>query len=233
MKKIGFIGSYDKIDMIINVAKILTTLEKKVLVIDATINQKAKYVVPTINPTTTYVTEFEQIDVGVGFRNFEQVKQYLYLDEENELPYDIVLVDADNINAIQEFELENAQKNYFVTSFDSYSLKRGLEIIARLQEPIGLTKILFSQYILKEENEYLDYLSLGYKVIWDENRIYFPLENGDLSVIAENQRLSKLKFKRLSSEYKEGLMYISTEILENEINESQIRRTVKNIEKGV
>lgn len=232
MRKIGFIGSYDKIDMIINVAKILTTLGKKVLVIDATINQKAKYVVPTINPTTTYVTEFEQIDVGVGFRNFEQVKQYLYLEEENELPYDIVLVDADNINAIQEFELENAQKNYFVTSFDSYSLKRGLEIIARLQEPIGLTKILFSQYILKEENEYLDYLSLGYKVVWDENRIYFPLENGDLSVIAENQRLSKLKFKRLSSEYKEGLIYISTEILENEINESQIRRTVKNIEKG-
>lgn len=233
MKKIGFIGSYDKIDMIINVAKILTTLGKKVLVIDATINQKAKYVVPTINPTTTYVTEFEQIDVGVGFRNFKQVKQYLYFEEENELPYDIVLVDADNIDAIQKFELENAQKNYFVTSFDSYSLKRGLEIIARLQEPIGLTKILFSQYILKEENEYLDYLSLGYKVIWDENRIYFPLENGDLSVIAENQRLSKLKFKRLSSEYKEGLIYISTEILENEINESQIRRTVKNIEKGV
>ena len=56
MKKIGFIGSYDKIDMIINVAKILTTLDKKILVIDATVNQKAKYVVPTINPTTTYVT---------------------------------------------------------------------------------------------------------------------------------------------------------------------------------
>ena len=55
MKKIGFIGSYDKIDMIINVAKILTTLGKKILVIDATINQKAKYVVPTISPTTTYV----------------------------------------------------------------------------------------------------------------------------------------------------------------------------------
>ena len=32
MKKIGFIGSYDKIDMIINVAKILTTLDKKILV---------------------------------------------------------------------------------------------------------------------------------------------------------------------------------------------------------
>ena len=42
MKKIGFIGAYDKIDLIIYVAKILTTLKKKVLVIDATTNQKAR-----------------------------------------------------------------------------------------------------------------------------------------------------------------------------------------------
>ena len=38
MDKIAFIGSYDKADMIIYVAKILTFLGKKVLVIDATKN---------------------------------------------------------------------------------------------------------------------------------------------------------------------------------------------------
>ena len=48
MKKIGFIGAYDKIDLIIYIAKILTTLGKKVLVVDATINQKARYVVTVI-----------------------------------------------------------------------------------------------------------------------------------------------------------------------------------------
>ena len=52
MKKIGFIGAYDKTDLIIYIAKILTVLNQKVLVIDATINQKARYVVPVINPTT-------------------------------------------------------------------------------------------------------------------------------------------------------------------------------------
>ena len=31
MKKIGFIGAYDKTDLIIYIAKILTTLKKKVL----------------------------------------------------------------------------------------------------------------------------------------------------------------------------------------------------------
>ena len=195
-------------------------------------NQKAKYVVPTINPTTTYVTEYEQIDVGVGFKNFEQIKQYLYVEDEKELPYDIVLIDADNIEAIQNFELENSQRNYFVTSFDCYSLKKGLEILSAFQEPANLTKVLFAQEVLKEEDEYLNYLSLGYKVIWDENRIYFPIENGDASIIAENQRVAKIKFRRLSGEYKDGLIYICQEILSNEFNESQIRKTLKNIEKG-
>ena len=74
MRKIGFIGAYDKTDMIINIAKILTVLKNRVIVIDSTINQKAKYVVPVINPTVTYITEFEEIDIAVGFRNVEKIR---------------------------------------------------------------------------------------------------------------------------------------------------------------
>ena len=65
MKMVGFIGVYDKIDLIIYIAKLITILDKKVLVIDSTINQKARYVVPTINPTMKYITDFEDIDIAV------------------------------------------------------------------------------------------------------------------------------------------------------------------------
>lgn len=44
MKKVGFIGAYDKTDMILNIAKILTVMGQRVLMIDSTINAKAKYV---------------------------------------------------------------------------------------------------------------------------------------------------------------------------------------------
>ena len=71
MKVIGFIGAYDKTDMMLNVAKIITTLGKRVLMIDSTLNQKARYVVPVINPTTSYITNFEDIDVAVGFENLK------------------------------------------------------------------------------------------------------------------------------------------------------------------
>ena len=232
MKKIGFIGAYDKTDLIIYVAKILETLNQKVLVIDATINQKARYVVPVISPTTEYVTEYEDIDIAVGFSNEESIKRYLGLADDQEMEYDMVLVDTDNYKGFEEFQLKDAQKNYFVTSFDVYSLKKGLEIINNLEEPVSLTKVLFSKEMLQEEDDYLNFLSLGCKVIWNEYRIYFPIENGDLSVIYENQRVAKVKFKKLSVQYKDGLAYIAEEIL-GDANETRVRKAIKTIERGV
>lgn len=232
MKKVGFIGAYDKTDLIIYVAKILAVLKKKVLVIDATVNQKARYIVPAINPTASYITDFENIDIAVGFANEEEMKKYLGISQEQELEYDIILVDTDNINGFKTYDLANAQKNYFVTSFDNYSLKKGLEILIELEQTVSLTKVLFSREMLKEEDDYLNFLSLGYKIIWNEYRVYFPIENGDLSVIYENQRVAKIKFKKLSIQYKDGLAYFAQEILAD-TSEANIRRAIKIIEKGI
>ena len=232
MKKIGFIGAYDKTDLIIYIAKILTTLGKKVIVVDTTITQKAKYVVPAISPTTTYVTEFEKIDIAVGMKNEQDIKRYLGISEEQNLEYDFMFVDTDNIEGFEKFNLQEAQKNYFVTSFDLYSLKKGLEILNDLQNVTSLTKVLFSKDALKEDDDYLNFLSLGYKIVWNEYRIYLPIENGDLSVISENQRVAKVKLKKLSVQYKDSLAYMAEEIL-GDASGSSVRRAIKTIERGV
>ena len=232
MKKVGFIGTYDKTDLILNIAKILTTMRKKVIVVDLTLTQKAKYVVPVINPTITYITNFEDIDVAIGFKNETEIKEYLGITEKEDLPYDIMLMDVDDSETVEKFDLVNNAKNYFVTAFDLYSLKKGLEVLSNLKTPMQLTKILFTREILKEDDDYLNFLSLGYKVMWNEYRIYFPLENGDGAVLAENQRVAKIKFKKLSTQYKDSLVYIVGEIL-NDTSENQIRRAVKIIERGV
>ena len=69
MEKIGFIGAYDKTDTIMYIAKILTEMGKKVLIVDATISQKAKYVIPTIESKSEYITNFANIDFAIGFKN--------------------------------------------------------------------------------------------------------------------------------------------------------------------
>lgn len=232
MKKIGFIGAYDKIDLVIYVAKVLTALGKKVLVVDSTINQKARYIIPVINPSKSYVTEYEEIDIAVGFKDLGDIKDYLGVSDNQEMEYDFMFVDTDNGKGIENYKLEDSMKNYFVTSFDAYSLKKGLEAFIELNNVISLNKILFSKEMSIEEDDYLNFLALGYKIIWNENKIYFPIENGDLTAIYENQRVAKIRFKNLSIEYKDQLEYISEQILEN-VSESTIRRTIKNLEKQI
>ena len=230
MKKIGFIGAYDKTDMLLNIAKVLTVMQNRVLVVDSTINQKAKYVVPSINPTVSYITSFEDIDVAIGFNSVEEIKKYL--GTAGDSMYDIYLIDADTPERIEQFQLEMAEKNYFVTSFDVYYLKKGIEILNSLNTEIKLTKILFAKEMLKEEDDYLNFLASESKVVWDEDRIYFPIENGDLSVIAENQRVQKIKFKKLSVQYKDSIGFITQQILQQN-NDSYIRKAIKMIERGV
>ena len=67
MKKIGFIGAFEKTDLLVYVARILVELQKKVLIVDSTILGRARYIVPSISPSKYYVTEYEGIDVAVGF----------------------------------------------------------------------------------------------------------------------------------------------------------------------
>ena len=232
MKKVSFIGCYDKIDLILYIAKILVAMDKKVLVVDSTINQKAKYIVPVIRPTKAYITEFEGIDVAVGFDNFNEIKDYLAVPVQSELPYDIALLDIDKYESVTEFNINNEDRNYFVTGCDLYTLKKGIEILSGLTQILNLTKIIFSKNATKEDNDYLDYLSLGYKIVWNEELIYFPFEVGDQSVIAENQRVSKIKFKKLSEQYKEGLIYIAEQILEKD-EYSKMKKIFRQLERGV
>lgn len=232
MKKISFIGAYDKTDLIIYIARILVGMKKKVLVIDATINQKAKYVVPVINPSKTYVTEFEGIDVAVGFNKITEIKNYIGITEEENLNYDYVLYDIDSSESFNNYNIEDSIEKYFVTSFDLYSLKKGIEILASTNKKLKLTKVYFAREVHKEDDEYLNFLAKDYNIEWNEEKIYFPFEMGDQTTIAENQRVSKIKLKKLTQSYKEGLMYIIEQIMEdNEIG--NLRKVFRQLERGV
>ena len=228
MKKIGFIGAYDKTDVILSVAKVLTMAGKQVLVMDNTITQKCKYVVPVINPTKSYITTYEEIDVAVGFESIDNLKQYIGLEENEKLEYDYIIVDTDNFTGVTNFGLQGADKVYFVTSFDMYSLKKGVEILTQLGVPTRITRIFYSKFLLREEEEYFEYLALGTKAIWNEEKIYFILENGDLPAIMENQRISKIKLRNISNEYKKNIEFLANDI-DQEIGGKKIRNIIKEL----
>lgn len=236
MKKIGFIGAYDKANFIIYTAKIMRTLNYKVLVVDTSSIQKMKYIIPSVNPTKSYITEFERMDFAIGFENWEEIERYLGIKfdtneeqestKENKISYDYVFIDIDTPEKIESFEMEEADKNYFVTSFDMFSLKKGMDIFQDIKVPIHLTKILFSYETSKEDEEYLNYISLEYKINWNEYTIYFQILGDDNKVFEENQRFEKIRFKKLSANYKESLAYVIQDINKEE-NIGRIRKAMK------
>ncbi len=226
MRKVGFVGVYDKIDLILSIAKVLVKAGKRVLVIDSTTLQKAKYIVPNILPTINYITSYDDIDVAVGFENVAKIKQYVGLEDDEELEYDFILIDIDNLDGATNFEIGYLDKNYFVTSFDGYSLKKGIELLRMLNMPLRMERIFYSKEMLKEEEEYFNYLTLDLKIEWDENKLYFLLDNGDLSAQMENHLVQNIKFKNLSNEYKENVVFLVNE-LSPDIGERTIRKIIK------
>lgn len=231
MRKIGFIGAYDKTDLILYLARILSASGKKILFIDSTITQKAKYVVPEISPVKSYVTNFENIDVAVGFEDYFGIKEYLGMPPHADLGYDYAFLDIDDAQKLENFQIDPNDVNYFVTSFDLYSLKRGLEVLSNLKDKLKLTKVLFTREALQEEDDYLNFLSMGYKIEWSDDIVYFPLEVGDQSVTIENQRVSRIKYKKLSLQYRDNLLYMLEQIVGDK-EYSTVKKVYKQLERG-
>lgn len=229
MKKYVFVGSYDKTDMLIYVAKILTMMGKKVLLVDTTLLKKSRYIVPTMIQEKQYITTFEEIDVAIGFESFEAIRQYQRKLLGKELEYDIVLLDIDRAIAYQKFGIQSEDRHFFVTSFDIYHLKRGVQVLAYIHKNVKVTKIYYTKSMLAEEDAYLNYLSKDYKINWDKKDvIFFPFETEDLNAIFVNQRSGRIQFKGLSNVYIDSILFLVEEITGE--GSSKVRKAFKMIE---
>ena len=230
MEKINFIGAYDKTDSIMYIAKILTEMKKKVIIVDATLTQKSKYVIPTVENKNEYITNYSNIDFAIGFTNYNDIKTYLGMPQSAAFTYDYMLIDIDNSDLLNNFDVYSSKKTYFVTSFDLYALKKGVEVLKRLSLPIEITKVYFSNLMSQTEDDYFNYIATGCRVKWNQEKIYFPLLNEDLDVIKENQRLSKIRFKGLSNEYKMSLIEWTQDICGDS---NGVKKACRQIERGV
>ena len=227
MERIGFIGEYDKTDCIMYVAKIITEIGQKVLIVDTTYRQKIKYILPPMDVSSEkYITEFRGIDIAVGFESFDDIREYLGVQNNEQLEYDYVFVDIDDISVLEDFDMVYSSKLYFVTSLDIYTLKKSLEVLAGSMQTIKLTKIIFSRDMSYQNEQYVNISANGYKIDWNEYRIDFPLDTNDLEAIAENQRFSNIRFKKLSKAYIEGLRFLTEDIVKNS-NPGKIARAIK------
>lgn len=227
MKKIVFIGGYDKSDIIIYMAKILSMIDKKVLIIDTSLIQKTRYIVPTMNPTLKYVTTYDKIDIAIGFENMKDLQSYLAVPDFNE--YDYIIYDIDNPDNYESFELKPTDTNCLLTTFDVYSVQKGLDVLRSFKQPTEVLKAIITRDPDSEESEYLDFVTFNLKIRWKENIVFFPFDTEDIYEIFQNQRYSRVKFTGLSMEYMDSLAFLIENV--TDCSRGDIRKAIKLVEK--
>lgn len=210
MEKVAFIGGYDKTDMLFYIAKILRTLGKKVLVVDSTVSQKAKYIIPTLTPTLEYITTSDSVDFAIGFDSMNKLKAYMA--EEGNLQYDYILFDIDSRTKYRGFEIMPEDKHYLATSFDIYSLRKAVEVLKGIEMKTLVTKVYFSKSLSEDEDRYLRFITKDCNVVFKKEAILFATDINDMEAIHKNQRDNILRYKVLSKNYLSSLVYLAEEI---------------------
>lgn len=224
MEQIGFIGIKDKKDLLLNIAKVMLKLNKRVLIVDATLMQKLRYIIPKTSSNMTYISEYDGVDVAVGFMNLMGIANYL---GGQTLNYDYILIDSDNPQTINSFMLQNSKINFLVTSYDEYEVQKMLENLAILRMPMQFTKLIISADINNKHEEYLNHLFENYGVSWSQNKVEFSDTDTDRKVTLTNQLSKEINLKYYTSTYKDSLEYLTSLILEGIVEQAFIRKAIR------
>ena len=65
--------------------------------------------------------------------NINQIKEYKKLSGES-FEYDYVLIDIDSYRGYVYYQIKAEDKKYFITSYDLYSLRRGLQVFKKIEK---------------------------------------------------------------------------------------------------
>lgn len=224
MEQIGFIGINDKKDLLLNVAKIISKFEKRVLIVDATMFQRLRYIVPRTSLNSPYISEYDGVDVAIGFMNLMGIAQYLGAQT---LDYDCVLIDTDNPQTFNSFMLQNSKMNFFTTSYDEFELQKSLEILSTIKSQVVLTKLIFSSHLDTKHEIYLNHILENFPITWSEYKIEFPDLDQDREATLINHMTKEITLKNYSSTYKDSLEYLISLILEGIVEQTVIRKTIR------
>ena len=240
MKKLCFVGGMDKLDIIKYVATIIrgaTMEQKSCLIVDFTEIQKTRYLIPSIEITKPekgqkYITTEAKVDIAVGYNNYNELVQEGILDNMSDTgkKYDFVFFDVDNKEALASIPLDVEDKVFMMTTLDIYSLEKAVESFSGYNSDREVNRVIFGKKITAQSMNYISYLTKDLNIRYEEHIITFPYDNGDLTIIHENQRARRLNLKPFSNQFKTALSSLA-EMVDNTIIR-EVSKYMKILEKN-
>lgn len=235
MKTVAFIGGFDKFDIMLYTAIIISNqLKTKCLIVDSTIQEKARYIVPTIDNKNyvkqKYITTFQGVDIAVGFKTREELVEFGILNEENK--YEYMFVDLDEVRTLESLNLGQEDLIFLATAFDLYSLNKAFSILDNTTVTLPIHKILFAKKIKNTYITFMENVTNNRNINWGKYNIQFPYDNGDWTEIYENQRENRLTLTKFSNRFKSGIKTLVKIITESSgLDTSRTMRGMEKLEK--
>ena len=157
----------------------------------------------------------------------KDLSDYLGINDFNY--YDYVILDIDNPAFYDSFEIKPEDEHCFLTTFDVYSVGKGLDVLRNIKTPTQVLKALVTRDPDSEESEYLDFTTFNLKIKWKDSIVYMPFETEDLYEIYQNQRYSRVKFTGLSMEFMDSLSFLTENI--TGLSRGEVRKAIKLMER--
>ncbi len=242
MKSIGFISQMDNNGIILCIARLIAGFGKRTIIVDATSTQRTRYTIPTMFGATRQdqtVVQYDAIDVAIGFNNILELKKFLLTKGEDFNDYEYVIINTDREEMCEEFDIKNAHKLFFTTTYDKYELNRGIELLKYVcatkrredtNAQINMSKIVVYTEIKSQGSSYVDDLTRELPIVWEAPDINLSYEEGDWSAFIQNEYSNKIEFKFLSKHTKEGIIDAATRILEEP--KDRVIKAARNVEKA-
>ncbi|MCM3783872.1 hypothetical protein M3231_12890 [Neobacillus mesonae] len=204
-----FAGLCNKTDVLLSLCKVLTKSGFRVLLIDATADERYRYCIDEIH-TDVQITEFEGFDVAFGFSHFTQIEQYLDGFEEKLAAYDFIILDMERKDFLSAEHWISASARVWATDYTRLSLERGRAWITDLMEGLGVEELPgFFRLYTNTVDTYLENFIWSYfdnaPIRFHASRVIFHSDEMDTALRIENEHYRRLTMKPLSKQYKRSL----------------------------
>ena len=220
MQALGMYGYVDKYDFVITVAKTLGIMGKSVLVIDATSDEKYRYLIPAIDKSQCYLTQYSEIDFAVGFASYEQLQSYLVERGIDIQRYSYVILDVENYEGYRKFKGLEINKAYMFIDTNVVSVARNDELVRVMrgenpEKELLFTKVLYRAYMSRAANNYLEEKIGNYAVKWTDEVYEVSMDEQDVMINIDSQYSGIVEIKKHTKTFVLYLCEFVSKILED------------------
>ena len=233
MQVIGLVGYMDKYDFVMNLARTINIMDKSVLVVDATLDQKLKYVVPALdNIGRSYVTQYNNIDFAVGFNSMHDIEKYMIEQGININLYDHILIDIDSPKGFELFRTRGINKTYLFLDTSVLSLSKNKELVKAMRvytqqgDNLELSRVWFKAYLSRASQDYFDKQIEEYNAKWVETEYEIPEDEKDKLENIDSQLSGIIDIKKHSKMFITTIADMTAEIVED-VNSKMVLNKIK------